>query len=312
MQPDGSRLFNNPTQGNSNLNQYTINEVQMDYSFFNVREPYNHFVMFVRNSMVGGFDFLKYDFTIPEGNYSLQEIYDWVRNAINEKVSETGLLCIKCTLEANTNKLILQFQLNGDISTNQLAWPCFQLSYGLDGGIESQLDVSKISYKVQGEYDPYYSLMLWSFGRHIPALDHKDILTTDFTAVYDSGPGVTTLTYRSPTLPQAGFDCYAYIVSQYLNNFDAAIYEDALDGQTDLNITGINISDIWVKIPVSYYNFGDRVWYWPRTPYTFNPKNSNQLVDLRLVDQFNRPLNLNGGNFNFHLVFYQSRETNFI
>lgn len=303
-------LFNNPTQGNGILTQYTVNEIQMDYSFYNVREPYNRFKIIIKDSIPNSTAFKK-TVVIPPGNYAIDELYDKIRELMNLEIAQTGWLCTKLELQPNSNKCIMQFTTNGDHSGLVLEYPLFQLSYGRgeSDGLEGYTDPLPPQ-----EFESFYSIMLWGFGRQVPALSNKNLLSQDYVSVYDSLSDETTLTYISPTIPQAGFDCYVYLVSQYMNDFDTSIYEDTTNtaAGVDLDISGANISDIWIKIPVSYYNFGDRVWYWPRTPYTFSPKASNQLIDIKVVDQFNRTIDLNNGNYNMHLVFYESRETNFI
>lgn len=309
-------LFNNPTQGNSALTQYTINEVEMDYSFYNVREPYNRLKMIINKSFVTNLP-LEKEIIIPPGNYAIQDLYDMLRTLINLSVAETSWLCTKIDIQPFTNRCIMQFTCNGVRLPGLFAdsYPTFQLGYGTDD-IEDTINTSLKAPLPLSEVNPFYSIMLWGFGRQIPGLDRKNLTARDYVSEFNALLNETTLTYISPTIPQASFDCYVYWVSQYMNNFDTTIYEDvtdvASDGIQDLNVTGANISDIWIKVPTSFYNFGDRVWYWPKTPYTFVPKNSNQALDVSVVDQFNRPIDLHQGNYNMHMVFYESRETNFI
>jgi hypothetical protein len=255
---------------------------------------------------------------IPEGNYSINELYLTFTALLNGIADETGWVVSKFDIEPNTNKCIIQWQRNGDFTTGQNYWPNFVLGYGLDGGLRAMAHEDwnvPLPNAPQSENDPFYSIMLWMLGKQKPSLKHKDMIGKyDLVATYDPLSFLTTLTYTSPTIPQASFDTSLYLVSEYFNNSDQTIYEDVTDpsGETDLDVTGANISDIWLKIPTSFYNFGDRVWYWPKTPYTFNMLNSNQDVDIRIVDLFNRRIELNNGNFNLHLVFYFSRDTNFI
>lgn len=303
-------FFNNPTQGNGSLTQYTVNEVQMDYSFFNIREPYNQFKLIMRRI---GLPTYTQKIVIPPGNYDITALYDKFRELFNSYVAFTGWLCTKCELEANTYKCVMEFMTNGDVRAHPEIFPSFQLSYGMTDNTDGIDPKDKDTLPID-ETNAFYSIMLWLLGRQIPSLAHKNLSGADYVSEYHSSQDETHIIYKSPTLPQAGFDCYAYLISEYMNNFDTSIYEDVTEDANgnDLNITGANISDIWLKVPVSYYNFGDRVWYWPKTPYTFTPRSSNQLVDIKVVDQFNRPLNLNNGNYNMHLVFYESRDTNFI
>lgn len=307
--------FNNPTQGSQNLAQYSVNEIQFDYSFYNVRYPYNRVAYYQKIGM----DDKKVikELIIPEGNYSLQEMYTTFQGILNDISVETGWVVSTFELEPNTNKCKIVWRKNFDQRTEIDSFPNIMLTYGIDGGVFSlaREDGDSVPTGPAGESDPFYSIILWMLGRQVPDLKHKDLIgKDDFKVEFDPLLNETTLTYVSPTIPQASFDCALYLVSEYFNNFDQTIYEDVTDdsGKTDLDITGANISDIWLKVPTSFYNFGDRVWYWPRTPYTFNMTNSNQEVDIKVVDLFNRTVNLNHGNFNLHLVFYFSRDVNFI
>lgn len=313
---NGIYFFRNPTQGSSNLTQYSVNEIQCDYSFYNVRAPYNRVTYYQKVGMNG--DSVIRELVIPEGNYSITELYSTFQILLNQLSSTTGWVVTKFELEPNSNKCIINWTKNGNqvLATN--TFPNIMVSYGLDGGVKSLANAYgdyTLPMLPVNEVNPFYSIILWMLGRQVPSLKNKDLLgTEDLVFSYDSLSNESTLSYTSPTVPQASFDCALYLVSEYFNNFDQTIYEDVTDpsGETDLDITGANISDIWLKIPTSFYNFGDRVWYWPRTPYTFNMTNSNQDVDVSIVDMFNRPVHLNNGNFNLHLVFYFSRDTNFI
>lgn len=306
-------LFKNPTQGSQNITQYSINEIQCDYSFFNVRAPYNRFVYF--QPLGPGNQPLVKEVIIPEGNYSLTDFYSQMLVLLNSMTAETGWVVTKFEMEKNTYKCHLQFMTNGDRRTEIGTFPNLIFAYGLEGGGREYARIvdQNIPGLPAGETDPFYSIALWMMGRQVPTLKNKDLMWSDYVPSYDPLSSQMYLDYYSPTVPQASFDCCLYLVSEFFNNFDTLIYEDVTDetGETDLNITGANISDIWIKIPCSYYNFGDRIWYWPRTPYGFNMVNSNQNVDIKIVDQFNRVVNMNNGNFNLHLIMYFSRETNF-
>lgn len=311
-------FFKNPTQGTTNLTQYSINEIQCDYSFYNVRAPYNRVGYYqALGSIMTGYAPIYKTLVIPEGNYSITELYQTFQAILNEISEDTTWVVSTFELMPNTNKCRIVWKQNGDVRTSVDSFPCIRLAYGIDGGVptlaknDPQLNING----VDTESDPYYSILLWMLGRQVPTLKHKDIIgKEELVATYDALTNETSLTYVSPTIPQASFDTSLYLVSEYFNNFDQTIYEDVTDpsGETDLDITGANISDIWIKIPTSFYNFGDRIWYWPRVPFTFNMTNSNQDVDIRIVDMFNRPVEMNNGMFNLHLVFYFSREVNFI
>lgn len=306
--------FKNPTQGSANLAQYTVNEIQFDYSFYNVRYPYNRVAYYQKIGMDD--KPIIRELVIPEGNYSVQELYTTFQGMLNDISVETGWVVTKFELEPNTNKCKIVWTKNFDQRNEVDSFPNIMLAYGIDGGVYSlaREDGDNVPTLPATESDPFYSIVLWMLGRQVPELTHKDLLGKDLVVSFDPLLNETSLTYTSPTIPQASFDCALYLVSEYFNNFDQTIYEDVTDnsGKTDLDITGANISDIWLKVPTSFYNFGDRVWYWPRTPYSFNMTNSNQEVDIRVVDMFNRPVQMNQGNFNIHLVFYFSRDVNFI
>lgn len=304
--------YNNPTENSDSLTQYMVNEVVYDYSFFNVRKPYNKFVYYyVDNNNVKKAQVIE----IPEGNYSLDSAFQKFSELVNSYVSteDTDLapwLVNLVELTENTMRCRIQLTANGNVNPDQ--FPCFQLGFGKSStGITNSIYNNLLVSKEQAEPESYYSIMLWMLGRQVPELVNKDIVQSDWVKTYDVNSNKTILEYLSPTVPQASFDTCVYLVSNYMNDFDTYISENMTDdvSNTDVNITGANINDIWLKIPVSTCNFGDRVWTWPKTPYSFTPGKSNKMLDVKNVDVFNRPIPSNNGNYAIHMTFYESRDS---
>lgn len=286
--------FDNPTQAQDRYQQFLVNDVEFDYTFYNCRAPYNQF------SIVTGTN-APVVMTIPEGNYSITELYSAAMDQMALNALSIGLVCTQLSLKPNSNHCYFVLAKTGDYTGVTTYDPKVYLSFKNETASTTGIKGDK--------YGSFSSILRWAFGMQFRGGDDIETdgaPTGHFVKSYNSVTNQTLWTFESLLVPQAVFDSYVYFTSDYLNSFDSSTYENV--PTEDDALYGKAIQNIFIKIPTSQYNFGDRVWMTVATPFDWDPIASNQKVDIQICDMFGRQLNLNGGNFAISNTMLQTRD----